>query len=175
MVSGNEFGGDIQFRQGDKVQIEVISFGPLGASVEVIGLGHGDDVPLLPADAPEAYGYGLVVQSEISYFRQARNHVDVVRGEILPAYVQKVRQEDGKLDISFRVPGGKAKSADAAEQILEVLEEAGGRLDIGDRSAPEEIRDVFPGMSKSVFKKAIAGLYKRGLVKPNPKFIELMR
>ena len=65
MVS-NEFGGDVQFQKGDQIQVEVVNFGPLGASVEVIGLGHGDDVQLLPADAPEAYGYGLNLQKEIS-------------------------------------------------------------------------------------------------------------
>lgn len=174
MVS-NEFGGDVRFQPGDKIQVEVVQFGPLGASVEVIGLGHGDDVPLLPADAPEAYGYGLILQKEISYFRSARNNIDVVRGEILPAYVQKVRPEDGKLDISLRSFGGKAKSLDAGTQILERLEEVGGRLDIGEKSTPQEINDEFPGVSKSVFKKALGGLYKKGLVKPGKTSIELMK
>jgi len=174
MVS-NEFGGEVAFRPGDKVQVEVVNFGPLGASVEVIGLGHGDDVPLLSGDAPEAYGYGLVLQQEISYFRKARDNVDVVRGEILPAYVQKVRPEDGKLDISLRSYGGKAKSSDAGTQILERLEEVGGRLDIGEKSTPREIDDEFPGVSKSVFKKALGGLYKKGLVKPGKLSIELMK
>ena len=152
MVS-NEFGGDVQFQKGDQIQVEVVNFGPLGASVEVIGLGHGDDVQLLPADAPEAYGYGLILQKEISYFRNARDNIDVVRGEILPAYVQHVRPEDGKLDISLRSYGGKAKSADAGTQILERLEKEGGFLPIGEKSTPQEINDEFPGVSKSVFKK----------------------
>eukprot|EP00536_Pseudo-nitzschia_multiseries_P000935 jgi/Psemu1/179738/e_gw1.11.28.1 len=173
MVS-NEFGSEVSFRPGDKIQVEVVNFGPLGASVEVIGLGHGDDVPLLPVDAPEAYGYGLILQKEISYFRNARDNVDVVRGEILPAYVQKVRAEDGKLDISLRSYGGKAKSMDAGSRILERLKEVGGRLDIGEKSSPQDINDEFPGVSKSVFKKALGGLYKKGLVKPGPKSIELL-
>jgi len=145
--------GDVRFKPGDKVQVEVVSFGPMGASVEVIGLDHGDDVPLLEANAPEAYGYGLILQKEISYFRSARNNIDVVRGEILPAYIQNVRPEDGKLDISLRNYGGKAKSLDAGAQIQKRLEEAGGMLEIGEKSSPEEINGVFPGMSKSVFKK----------------------
>ena len=152
-VVPNEFGGDIRFRPGDKIQVEVVNFGPLGASVEVIGLGHGDSVPLLPADAPEAYAYGLILQEEIAYFRRARNNIDVVRGEILPAFVQQVRPEDGKLNISLRNYGGKAKSLDAGTQILERLQEAGGRLAIGEKSSPQEINDEFPGVSKSVFKK----------------------
>ena len=152
MVS-NEFGSNVIFRPGDKIQVEVVNFGPLGASVEVIGLAHGDDVPLLSTDAAEAYAYGLILQKEISYFRNARNNVDVVRGEILPAYVQNVREEDGKLDISLRRYGGKDKSTDASTMILERLEEMGGQLNIGEKSSPQEINDEFPGISKSVFKK----------------------
>lgn len=83
-------GASTSFQVGDKIQVEVISFGPLGASVSVVGMGHGDDVNLLPVDA-EPYGTGLIVQQEISYFRQARGNVDVVRGEVLPGFVQKVR------------------------------------------------------------------------------------
>ncbi len=85
-------GGDTfpSFQVGDKIQVEVISFGPLGASVGVVGIGHGDSVPLLPVDA-EPYATGLILQQEIAYFRQSRGNVDVVRGEVLPAYIQKIR------------------------------------------------------------------------------------
>jgi hypothetical protein len=105
----------VELRAGDKIQVEVLSFGPLGASVEIVALGHDpDDVP---AAEPEsgggfggqgAIGRGLVLQREIGYFRQARNNVDVVRGEILPAYVERVR-DDGSVDVSLRSYGGRAK------------------------------------------------------------------
>lgn len=77
------------FRPGDEIQVEVVSFGPLGASVDVIGMGHGADAPLLPAES-DPYGTGLILQAEIAYFRKARRNVDVVQGEVLPAYVQMV-------------------------------------------------------------------------------------
>ncbi|KAL3928390.1 MAG: hypothetical protein SGARI_005046 [Bacillariaceae sp.] len=113
---------------------------------------------------------------EIAYFRQARDNVDVVRGEILPAYVQNVREEDGKLDISLRRYGGKAKSEDVGARILERLEWApNGVLNIGEKSPPKDIADEFPGVSKGVFKKALGGLYKKSLVKPGPDTIELMK
>jgi hypothetical protein len=67
--------GDI-FQPGAKVQIEVLSFGPLGASVNVIGKGH-DQGDLLAEDA-EPFGTGLILQKEIGYFRQARDNIDVV-------------------------------------------------------------------------------------------------
>ena len=78
------------FKAGDKIQVEVTSFGPLGASVSVVGFHHGPEVDLLPVDA-EPYGTGLILQQEIAYFRQARGNVDVVRGEVLQAYVLKIR------------------------------------------------------------------------------------
>lgn len=166
---------NVNFKRGDKVQVEVVNFGPLGASVEVIGLGHGSNVPLLPADTPEPYGIGLIIQNEIKYFRESRDFVDVVRGEVLPGYVQNVREEDGKLDISLRTYGGKAKSIELGSAIVECLEGMpDGRLNIGEKSTPQEISEVFPGVSKSVFKKALGGLYKKGVVQPGPKSIELM-
>lgn len=76
------------FQRGDQVQVEIVSFGPLGASVDVVGLGH-DTEPITLDQEP--YGYGLIIQEEISYFRQGRGNVDVVTGEIIPAYVQHIR------------------------------------------------------------------------------------
>ena len=158
------------FAPGDKVQVEVISFGPLGATVHVIGRGHYDDndqdVFLQAVDEPPL-GIGLISQHEIAYFRQGRDNVDVVRGEIVPAYIQKVRSEDGKLDIGLRSYGGKAKAQEVGDQILQRLEWIpDGSLPLGDKSTPEEIAKEFPGVSKSAFKKALGALYKQGLVTP---------
>ena len=52
-----------EFKRGDKIQVEVISFGPLGASVVVVGRGH-DQSSLIPAD-DEPLGSGLIFQKEI--------------------------------------------------------------------------------------------------------------
>lgn len=159
------------FNQGDPIQVEILSFGPLGASVAVVGIGHGDN--LLPVDK-EPLGFGLILQKEIAYFREARDNVDVVRGEVLPAYVQKVREEDGKIDIGLRAFGGKAKAEQVTDLIMEKLKESpDGTLPVGDKSTPVEIGYEFPGVSKSVFKKAVGLLYKKGLVAPSPKSITL--
>lgn len=94
--------------------------------------------------------YRLIYQQEIGYFRAARNNVDVVRGEILPAYVQKVR-DDGKLDIGLRAFGGKQKALEVSDQILELLRDSpDGIIEVGDKSAPEDINRLFPGVSKTV-------------------------
>ena len=99
---------------------------------------------------------------------------DVVRGEVLPAYVERTR-ENGRIDIGLRAFGGKAKSEDLGSVILDALQVASnGQLDVGDKSAPKDIAAVFPGTSKSAFKKAVAMLYKQGKVKPGPHSIRLM-
>jgi hypothetical protein len=160
------------FRSGDKVQVEIISFGPLGASVDVIAKGHAAEDIIDDASLPLAKG--LIYQREISYFREWRNHVDVVRGEVLPAYVDAVR-DDGKLDIGLRSYGGKAKAEEVGQMILDRLQENGdGQLPIGDKSLPEDIASELPGVSKISFKKAVAALYKQGLVQPGPDSIKLL-
>jgi hypothetical protein len=45
-----------------------------------------------------------------------------------------------------------------------MLEKAGGFLPLSDSSSPEEISRKLE-MSKKVFKKAIGGLYKKGIIR----------
>lgn len=161
-----------QFRRYDKIQVEVVRFGKLGASVEVIGLGHAEENCI--GEEEPALGLGLILQREIQYYRNGRGGLDVIVGEVLPAYVERVR-DDGRLDISLRDPGGKGKADAIGNQIMSKLQEAdGGTLDVGDKSTPDEINQQFPGTSKAAFKKAVAALYKRGLVQPGKHSISLM-
>ncbi|GKY98474.1 hypothetical protein MPSEU_000804700 [Mayamaea pseudoterrestris] len=148
------------FNPGDKIQVEILSFGPLGASVDVLASSHEEN-DLIPEDAP-ALGSGLVLQREIEYFRQARGNIDVVRGEILPAYVERVR-ETGKIDVSLRAYGGEAKADLIGQQIMTLLQER-KTLQVGDKSDPQEIEALFPGVSKKSFKRALSSLYKQRLV-----------
>jgi hypothetical protein len=160
------------FRRYDKIQVEVVRFGKLGASVEVIGLGHKEEDCI--GEEEPALGLGLILQREIQYFRYGRGGLDVIVGEVLPAYVERVR-EDGRLDISLRDPGGKGKADTIGSAIMAKLRETeDGTLDIGDKSTPDEINAVFPGTSKGAFKKAVAALYKKGLVQPGKNTITLL-
>lgn len=161
------------FRKGNPIQVEVTRFGPLGASVEVIARSHREEDLIAPGETP--LGYGLILQKEISYFRAGRGGLDVVLGEILPAYVDWVR-DDGKIDVSLRKPGGKGKAEDLGKVILEKIREAkNGEIEVGDKSSPDDISKVFPGASKAQFKRAVAALYKRGLVEPGPFTTRLMQ
>jgi hypothetical protein len=162
------------FKRGDLIQVEVLRFGPLGASVEVIGHKSHEESDLIPEDEPPL-ATGLILQQEISYFRSARDGVDVVLGEILPAYVQRVRPEDGKMDVTLRIPGGKGKAQDLGKVILERLQSTDdNEIDVGDKSTPQEINRMFPGTSKASFKRAVAALYKKKLVQPGATTTRLM-
>ena len=163
----------MNFRQGDLIQVEVVRFGPLGASVEIIAHNSHSEQDWIPEEE-EPLGYGLILQSEIGYFRSSRGGLDVVKGEILPAYVQWVR-EDGKVDITLRKPGGKGKADDLGKIILEKLKQTkDNEIPIGDKSSPHDINEMFPGASKASFKRAVAALYKKRLVQPGPHHIKLL-
>lgn len=153
------------FQRGMKVIIEVMSFGPMGASVDVVAANSHDPDDVIQ-ESEEALGAGLISQQEIRYFRSSRNGLDVVLGEILRAYVTDVR-DDGKLAIGLRPFGGKEKATELGAMIIERLE-TDGEVPVGDKSPPNEIERVFPGASKSAFKKAVAALYKERKVKPGP-------
>eukprot|EP01083_Nonionella_stella_P026578 73197_1 len=111
---GSQSGQPLRFRKGDPIQVEVVRFGPLGASVEIIAHKSHEEKDLIP-EGEEPMGYGLILQREIGYFRSSRRGVDVVCGEILPAYVDWVR-DDGKVDITLRKPGGKGKADDLGKE-----------------------------------------------------------
>lgn len=163
----------IRFRKGDLIQVEVVKFGRLGASVEIIAHNSHYEKDLIPEEE-EPLGYGLILQREIGYFRASRGGLDVVKGEILPAYVEWVR-DDGKVDIALRKPGGKGKAEDLGEIILDKLKQSGGDIPVGDKSSPETINELFPGSSKASFKRAVAALYKKGLVQPAPFSTKLLK
>lgn len=92
-------------------------------------------------------------------------------GDKLKGYVKKIRP-DKKLDIVLHAPGYKS-IAPNAQYILDELMEAGGKLDLHDRSTPEAIRDRL-GLSKKSFKKAVGQLYKEKKISISDQGIELL-
>lgn len=91
-------------------------------------------------------------------------------GETLTAHVVRVRP-DGKIDV--RLGGRERERVDGlADSILTTLRAAGGRLALGDKSDPEEIRALF-SCSKKDFKKALGSLYKARLITIGPDEIKL--
>lgn len=80
-------------------------------------------------------------------------------GQRMMGWVNQLRP-DGKLDILLRKPGYR-EVPDAARELLQKIREAGGRLELGDKSPADEIYRQL-GMSKKVFKQALGNLYKAG-------------
>lgn len=105
-------------------------------------------------------GYKVVINGKcqgLIYSNEVFEKINIGSSHI--AYVKHVR-EDGKIDLALQKQGYAAVT-DMSTQVLEKLEENGGVMEIGDKSSPEEIKEVF-GMSKKNFKKILGGLYKAG-------------
>lgn len=81
-------------------------------------------------------------------------------GQSRKAWVQRVRN-DGKIDLTLNP--GKAGHDKSCELILAALREHGGRLDLHDKSQPEEIKKRL-GISKGAFKKAVGTLLKKNVI-----------
>ncbi len=92
-------------------------------------------------------------------------------GDIITARVTAIKG-DGKIDLAIREKAYLQMDSDA-EKLLELLQKAGGALEIGDKSDPERIRSL-TGMSKNEFKRAAGRLYKEKKVEIGCDAIKLV-
>src|SRR4051812_13107078 len=118
---------------------------------------NGQKVQLLIANKTPL-GYNAIVESTyggLLYHDSLDNALEP--GHKIEGYVRAVRP-DGKIDLSLEASGYK-RVASLTEQVLEALEQNGGRLAFDDESDPEAIREAF-GTSKKAFKQALGNLYK---------------
>ena len=84
------------------------------------------------------------------------------QGSAATGYIDRVR-DDGKVDVSLR-KRGRAAQLEGQREIVRALEaSAEGFLPLHDKSPAEEIQRHL-AMSKKVFKAALGGLYKQGVV-----------
>ncbi|UOG75770.1 S1-like domain-containing RNA-binding protein [Hymenobacter tibetensis] len=132
----------------------------------------GDEVHLFVADETDM-GYKVIVNGThqgLLYHNEVFKPLRL--GDMPTGYVRQIR-EDGKLDISLQRVGYDEALA-AADTLLEALRQAPeGRLQVGDKSEPDDIYRRL-GMSKKVFKKALGTLYKRGEVQLFPEYTQLV-
>lgn len=92
----------------------------------------------------------------------------VYTGQKLKGYIKKLR-EDGKIDLSL-TKQGYTKIDNIAQNILDVLDKAGGNLPYNDKTDPEVIYKIF-GISKKVFKQSIGNLFKQRIIEISEKGI----
>jgi len=138
---------EIELVAGEQVDLLVWGFSALGAKV-IVNQRHA----------------GLLYRDEIG------NRLNL--GDRLTGYVKRIRA-DHKIDVTLRQ--GATTELDAAKgKIMAALTRGGGILALHDHSPPATIEAAL-GMSKKVFKKAIGGLYKAGIVTLSPHGIALKR
>jgi uncharacterized protein len=126
-----------EFESGDEVEVLVYEFTDLGASVIVDGDFRG-----------------VVHKSDMIK--------DIQVGDMLSLYVKSFT-EDSRMNLAFRKPGFKGV-LDSKDQIIDVLINGDGFLELHDKSSPEAIREKLQ-MSKKTYKEAIGRLYKDGRIK----------
>lgn len=136
---------NVDFKEGDQVDILIYKFTDLGATVVI----------------NNKY-FGLVYENDI--------YKDISIGEEMAGYIKKIR-EDNKLDVSLRKIG-YGRIEDAKEKILKKLKKENGFLALNDNSSPQRIKKALQ-ISKGSFKKAIGGLYKERIIEITSRGIKL--
>ncbi len=94
-----------------------------------------------------------------------------IPGDEVEVRVTQVK-EDGKLDLSLRNEA-YLEISDDAEKILQKLFENKGKLNLNDKSSPEEIKEKMH-MSKSAFKRAVGRLLKEERIEFTKTGIKLL-
>ncbi len=124
---------------------------------KVVLLSPYEEVNLI-ASHPSPYGWNMIVnQKHLGLVYEDEIFQKISAGDEMKAFVKKVRP-DGKIDLTLQRHGYRGIDANATT-VLKQLEASGGFIDIGDKSPPEQIKEVFQ-LSKKSFKKAIGTLYK---------------
>lgn len=120
-----------------------------------------EEVALQICDESEL-GYRAVINNYALGFLYHNDIFQTLKvGDKITGYVKNIR-EDGRVDLYLQKPGF-AKVADISDQILEKIKSCGGFIAVTDKSPAEEIYQLF-ATSKKTYKKAIGGLYKKGLI-----------
>lgn len=115
-------------------------------------------------------GYKAIVNNKhwgVLYFSEVFQ--ELYYGDKKTGYIKKIRP-DGKIDLILQAPGHKAAQDEIGDLILTQLSRANGFLPINDKTSAEQIYELF-GVSKKKFKIALGGLYKKKLIKIEPKGI----
>ncbi|MBY0477981.1 MAG: RNA-binding protein [Chitinophagaceae bacterium] len=118
-------------------------------------------------------GYAVIINNKhlgLLYFNEVFQNISI--GDKVEGFIKTIRP-DNKIDVALGKPGYQ-KVEDEADKIIRLLRAKNGYLPYHDKSAPEEIYEVF-GMSKKVFKMTVGKLYKEKkieLTKTGMKLIE---
>lgn len=129
-----------------------------------------EEVSLLVASESEI-GFRVIVNNRhwgMIYRNQIFRPVRV--GEQTQAYITRIT-EDNRIDLSLQQEGYEGVTS-SAEELLRLIRETGGRIEVGDNSSPDAIH-ACTRMSKKVFKRALGMLLKRGAVTTDGTSVQL--
>jgi uncharacterized protein len=108
--------------------------------------------------------YGMLYLNE--------TYQDLSIGDTCSGYIMRLR-EDKKIDLTLKQPGYESVKG-SAQKIVTILKKAGGFIPCYDKSSPEDIKKFF-AMSKKEFKRAVGGLYKKGVLELKKDGIRLKK
>jgi len=137
-----------------------------------ITLTEGEEVDLVVKGYTDIGIKVLINEQYIGMLYKDELFVNLNAGDKIKGYIKKIRG-DKKIDVTLR-KGGLEDIEDAKEKVLKILRASDGFLPLGDSSSPEQIKKILH-MSKKIFKKAIGGLYKEGIIEIKPDGIKLQR
>jgi uncharacterized protein len=136
-----------------------------------LDVAQGDEIQMLIAEETEI-GFRAIVNNRYSGILYRSELFQPVRiGDRLKGYIKAVRP-DNKLDLSIQKLGFENVESQT-DALLAKLQAMGGRLELGDKSSPEEVQRQLL-MSKKTFKKAAGILMKKGLALVDDKSVTLV-
>lgn len=127
--------------------------------------GKDDRVEGIVYEVSQRFGTFVAVDDRYSALIPAAEPAEYRPGDRVSARVVKVL-EDGKLTLSLKDKAYLQMEKDAV-RVMEMIEQAGGRLPFSDKAAAEVIREK-TGMSRNEFKRAVGSLYKQRLIVIEP-------
>ncbi|MBN4080638.1 GntR family transcriptional regulator [Beggiatoa alba] len=92
-------------------------------------------------------------------------------GQKIKGYINNIRP-DNRIDLALQISNQGSRNS-LADQILDYLKSHNGQSNLTDKSKPEDIYKQF-AVSKSNYKKALGGLYKKRLIKIEKDRIRLL-
>lgn len=132
-----------------------------------------DQVEGIVYEISDNFGAFVAVDNQfLALIPKQEMYGEITLGSRVSARVTKVK-EDGKLALSVR-DKVQTQLVKDAKVISDLLVEHGGSLGIGDKSNPEDIRELTK-MSKNEFKRAAGRLYKLGEIEIHPDRIVLLK
>lgn len=131
---------------------------------------YNQEVDLIVADETELGFKVIINQKHWGLLYHSEVFKVLAKGDKLKGYIKEVREDD-KIDVSMHKLG-YAKVDGISQNILNVLNQNGGYMDVHDRSDAGEIYAIF-GCSKKSFKKAIGSLYKNKYITLEEKGIRI--